>query len=771
VQAGACAIRSPHGAQRLGAGPPGCSGGAEPRREAAWRAGQDATPAPDERSGLGPASLDRGTIYAATWLLKRSLDNADLFLMASATPLARPDAGIDATRLAAACRSAVKALGAADTPAESIEAALGVLEEALGDAYMAAFVLEHERLWIVAQRGYSLIPDGVPTDEGIPARSVRTRQTQVVVDVRADEDYVMVAQGVRSQIAIPLQVDGAVIGVLNIETRRQAPAASAEIVAELAAALAPALDAVRTARSLDLSALARLFVHVSSLRDPRRIAEITAASLTRVLPVETSQVGLFHPEGEIEALATWRAGSGRESLSAEALAELRERVEAPAVFELFPAENGDGPTVVWLPLRANGVEIGVLAGTSIRTQDYDRGRAEMATLLAAHAAASLDAALALGRERRSALTDPLTGLMNRRGFEERLENELRHAQDGMRPLSVVLLDCDDFKDLNDRAGHEFGDALLREVGRVLAVRVPEGGSAARLGGDEFVVMLPGLEAEPAEKVANELRRGLSRELADTGFPLQISAGLTTYPFDGAAGTQLLRGADQALYTAKQCGKNRVVGFRAIGRIAPPALPPRRPARGERRRGPSGSEVTMLGEISAAAHAIWQETTVEDVLDRAGKALVFVVGAAGAAFSRVDGDHLVEVMRQTLRNVDLGEEAAYLISDFPLTQLVLETGEVRGVSFLDDDIDRAEAFLLRKLEMNCVLLVPVTAFGTAWGLIELYDVRLRRFTPAECAAAEFLVGQAARRIETLADGNRSVQRKLPLFRLPAEDDAA
>ena len=201
---------------------------------------------------------------------------------------------------------------------------------------------------------------------------------------------------------------------------------------------------------------------------------------------------------------------------------------------------------------------------------------EAAALLAAHAGASLDAAFALERERRSALTDPLTNLTNRRGFEARLEQELELAQAERRPLSIVEVDCDDFKEVNDRAGHGFGDALLKEIGDILVGILPEGAEAARLGGDEFVIMLPGYDAEP-EPVAADLQQRLTAGLADAGFPLRLSVGVATYPFDADRGCQLLRVVDQALYEAKALGKGHVVSFRELLReandtgSAPPGL--------------------------------------------------------------------------------------------------------------------------------------------------------------------------------------------------------
>ena len=419
-------------------------------------------------------------------------------------------------------------------------------------------------------------------------------------------------------------------------------------------------------------------------------------------------------------------------------------------------------SVVLIPLRANGEEIGLLAGTSRFAKEFDRGQGELAALLAAHTAASLDAALALGRERRSAHTDALTGLLNRRGLEERLDRELDAAQDDRRPLSLIVLDCDDFKDVNDRAGHELGDALLREIGLVLERACPDGASAARLGGDEFVVMLPGFDADAVYDVAEELRRQLDAGLDDAGFPLHLSAGLSTYPYDGAGASQLLRAADQALYQAKSRGKDRVIGFRDVVRSAKTGTSP--PIGVERGRA-SGVDGSMLVDAMDASAAIWAEDSVDGVLERLSKSVTFVVGATGALISKVEGERLADAVRHSMRDIDLGEDTAYLISDFPVTKDVLDKIAVRSISFLDDDLDRAEAFVLRELRMNCALLLPLVVGGSSWGLVEMYDMRLRRFTREDEAVAWFLVGQAGRRIESLGEVTDS-KRRLPLFRLPS-----
>jgi diguanylate cyclase (GGDEF)-like protein len=422
--------------------------------------------------------------------------------------------------------------------------------------------------------------------------------------------------------------------------------------------------------------------------------------------------------------------------------------------------DGSGcPSAVLVPLRANGEELGLLVGLSRRSLPFATEQTDLAALLGAHAAASLDAALSLGRERRSALTDSLTGLLNRRGFEELLDHGLEVSRESRRALTLLVLDCDDFKEINDRAGHEFGDALLAEMGRVLPQVLPDGAGAARLGGDEFVVMLPDTEADDADDVAAELRSRLAAGLDRGGFPVHLSGGLATYPYDGGAPSQLLRAADQALYEAKATGKDRHVAYRDVVR-GHADLPTTQPAS---RRAPR-SDGAVLADAGEAALAIWAEQTVDGVLDRLCRALTFVVGATGCSASLVKGDRLFDVARHTLRDVNLGQEATYLIDDFPVTKEVLESGRSRAISFLDDDLDRAEAFVLREVRMNACLLVPLVVAGKPWGLVELYDARMRRYSRDEEVLADFLSAQASRRIEQFG-AVEPLRRRPPLRRFP------
>jgi GAF domain-containing protein len=170
---------------------------------------------------------------------------------------------------------------------------------------------------------------------------------------------------------------------------------------------------------------------------------------------------------------------------------------------------------------------------------------------------------------------------------------------------------------------------------------------------------------------------------------------------------------------------------------------------------------------AAAAAIESEQTVDGVCARLCKSLVFVVGATACSASRVVGDYIVDGTDHALREVSLGDEAVYRIADFPLTAEVLRTGEPRAVSFSDGDVDPAEAFILRELGMNALLMLPIRVDGASWGLIELYEMRLRRFGPDDIAVAQFLVAQAERRLKTM-DGEGSRTSRPPVYELPSDE---
>ena len=158
---------------------------------------------------------------------------------------------------------------------------------------------------------------------------------------------------------------------------------------------------------------------------------------------------------------------------------------------------------------------------------------------------------------RLALTDPLTGLGNHRHFHERLQRDLDLAQAEGTPLSVCLIDVDNFKQINDRYGHPVGDRVLAQV----ASRLRQGGEAFRLGGDEFALLLPGRSERSALEIAQTVLDrvvGMEWERAGT---VTLSAGIACYPEHGVDRNELVRVADSALYWSKEQGKSQVRAYR------------------------------------------------------------------------------------------------------------------------------------------------------------------------------------------------------------------
>lgn len=177
----------------------------------------------------------------------------------------------------------------------------------------------------------------------------------------------------------------------------------------------------------------------------------------------------------------------------------------------------------------------------------------------------------LDRELRDALSavtrlaneDELTGLKNRRAWMEEARHQLQLSKRLGTPLSILMLDVDHFKSVNDTHGHPVGDAVLRSLGKLLTLCLRETDTPGRMGGEEFAVLIPGTDATGAARIAETLRNAVALEnIQDGSVELQVTVSIGVVsvqnPAKDLALDTLMRTADQALYTAKQTGRNRVV---------------------------------------------------------------------------------------------------------------------------------------------------------------------------------------------------------------------
>lgn len=168
------------------------------------------------------------------------------------------------------------------------------------------------------------------------------------------------------------------------------------------------------------------------------------------------------------------------------------------------------------------------------------------------------------KTRELSIHDELTSIYNRRFMRSRLDMEWSRSRRFDQPLSLLMMDIDNFKQLNDTYGHPFGDGVLKKIAKILLRSVRRVDTVARYGGEEFLVLLPKTAKQKAVEVAEKLRRAIERQLfatadGDKQVPVTLSIGVATFPVDATTKEQLIDLADQALYQAKSRGRNRVVG--------------------------------------------------------------------------------------------------------------------------------------------------------------------------------------------------------------------
>jgi diguanylate cyclase (GGDEF)-like protein len=221
-------------------------------------------------------------------------------------------------------------------------------------------------------------------------------------------------------------------------------------------------------------------------------------------------------------------------------------------------------TSLCVPLVAQGESLGVLylGSRGAVVSGVGEGKQQIAQTVAEQLGLAVANLKLRETLRNQSIRDPLTGLFNRRYMEETLERELRRAERSHRPLCVAMLDLDHFKGLNDSFGHEAGDQLLAELGRLLRTNLRRGDVACRYGGEEFVLILPEAGAQDGFRRVEELRDAC-KQLCVThlgrsvGAP-SFSGGLAVFPADGSTVEDLLRAADAALYHAKHAGRDRLL---------------------------------------------------------------------------------------------------------------------------------------------------------------------------------------------------------------------
>lgn len=297
----------------------------------------------------------------------------------------------------------------------------------------------------------------------------------------------------------------------------------------------------------------------------RRLTELVASSLDydgiAVALVDAAQGGLT-----IHASAgTLPPGWQEEGLHPPDAAQLLALGHAEVRLQRRTRVGGGTGSVLAVPMQHKGQRLGVLLFARTTADAFRTHEIKLVGSIAGQAALALANASLYQQTVALSLTDPLTGVYNRRHLFSHLEMELRRAQRYGDRVAVIMLDIDHFKGLNDSYGHAVGDAVLRAVAAALLRNVRRVDTVARFGGEEFCLILPRQDRASAMEVAEKLRRAI-HELRPPARgeqkvrPVSASFGLAVWPDDGADAVVLLDAADSALYFSKRAGRNRSTAY-------------------------------------------------------------------------------------------------------------------------------------------------------------------------------------------------------------------
>lgn len=334
-----------------------------------------------------------------------------------------------------------------------------------------------------------------------------------------------------------------------------------------------ALTAALRQRDAEMQAINRMtdLLHACTVKEEAyKVIALMAGDLFGLRP---GAVAIMHPEDEhLETVARWGGEAHMESVfSTEDCWALRrgQPHEVTASGEGLPCAHftthPDGGTYC-LPLTVQGETLGILTLTG-------RAAASSAMEWTHHALAqSMGQAIKLSlsnlrlREKleEQATHDSVTGLYNARFLDEYLPRELHRAARAESPLCIALLDLDHFKRLNDTLGHHAGDGMLRDVGALLSETLRQSDMAIRYGGEEFLIVLPDSSLASAMQCVEQIRAEI-KAIAIPGAvgrvaQMTVSVGVAMAGEHGTTAKQLIRAADNALYSAKQGGRDRVVVY-------------------------------------------------------------------------------------------------------------------------------------------------------------------------------------------------------------------
>jgi diguanylate cyclase (GGDEF)-like protein len=435
-----------------------------------------------------------------------------------------------------------------------------------------------EELFIRAQigRGAENTTIRVPLGQGLTGSAARLKRPIYAPDVTKDPRYLKQVDETRSEVAIPLMVRDEVVGVLDFQSE-QAGFFDSEMIDLLTLFSTQASMALENARlySLErrraeqLEAINAVARQTTALLELDELLTVVCRLLLEWFRID--HVAVLIAEGEslrvraFEGRLTPSVAMGAQlapgaGLAARALVTGRSVIENDiSKVEGYIAGFVETQSEMCVPLIFFGEKLGVLALDSARKNAFDEEDQQPLESVADICAAAMQNANYFDRMKQLAYVDGLTGIHNRRFFEMRITEELERAARFQGRMSVIMVDIDNFKKLNDEFGHLLGDEVLRSVSTILKQQLRKMDLVCRYGGEEFAIVAPETSGENAMRVADKLRRHIeNHSFPGVPRPVTISCGVAEYPTQGITRDEVVAAADAALYLAKQAGRNRII---------------------------------------------------------------------------------------------------------------------------------------------------------------------------------------------------------------------
>jgi diguanylate cyclase (GGDEF)-like protein len=315
----------------------------------------------------------------------------------------------------------------------------------------------------------------------------------------------------------------------------------------------------------------------NSILEPRKVIELVVEKIRQLIPSEAWSLLMVDEERQELVFEAALGAKGREVSAirpklGEGVAGWVAETGKPAIVNDVQRDPRFAPhvdaktsfatrSILCAPLVSRGRTIGVLEILNKRGGAFSKTDLALVLTLVEPCAIAIENAILFQRTEQLTITDDLTRLFNSRYLNLYLGREIKRCKRHGIPLSVIFLDLDGFKGINDQYGHLAGSGTLTEVGGILALGVRESDILARYGGDEFVVVLPETPASGALVIAERLRRAVEehRFLEPQGIAARISAsfGIATYPDHALSPEGLIQKADQAMYRVKEREKNGI----------------------------------------------------------------------------------------------------------------------------------------------------------------------------------------------------------------------